>query len=229
MPIQLWLLVPLYAAALAFLLWTAARRRALYPLGKGICSALFLLCAVLAFFAGPRAGVTGFVFMLVALALCAVGDTLLGFANRTEGTVEKGPFMAGAVAFSLAHVGFCIFFFLRAAFAWYDLLFPLALWVILFFLERGDRIRLGKLRPVGYFYTFLVGLMMVKAAGAMATGGAPGQGGILLLLGAALFFLSDYVLLFLYFGTVGHSWQRPANLISYYAGIFLMALSLYWF
>lgn len=210
-------LVLLYAAALAALLWVAKRNRRLYAAAKGMCSLLFLVAAG-AGAAFGRPG-TNSAAMLAALALCAAGDVLLGLANLNAERVSKKPFMGGVGCFTLAHCAFCLFFMLQGGFSWYALPFPVLLLAILRLLEHKDAVRLKKIRPVGYLYTFLVGLM---ASMALARPFAF-PGGALMGAGAALFFLSDVVLLFLYFGTRRRPWYRPTNLLCYYFGIFLMA------
>lgn len=213
------ILVPLYLASLAALLWVAKRNRRLYAAAKGLCSLLFLVAATAAAAFG-RAGAEA-AAMLAALVLCAFGDVLLGVANLNAEKVSKKPFMGGVACFTLAHCAFCLFFVLIGGFSWYVLPLPLVLLGVLWLLERRGAIRLKKIRPVGYLYSFLVGLMASMAL----TRPAPLPGQALMGAGALLFFISDVVLLFLYFGTRRRPWYRPANLLSFYSGIFLMATS----
>lgn len=223
------LLTALYPAALAWLLWVAHRKRAQYALAKGLCSALFLLCAALAWRAGARQQPAQFALLLGALVLCAFGDVLLGAANSGASHVSKKPFLGGAFSFCLAHSVLCALFYRRAPFTLWDLALPAALVAALWALERTDWVRMKKIRPLGYVYTFLVGLMAAKAGAAALVSPPLYPFGLCLSLGAGLFLASDVILLFLYFGTRRHKWYRPANLLSYYAGVYLLGLSALWF
>lgn len=215
-----------YAAALAALLWVAKKSRSLYAAAKGVCSGLFVLGGIAAFYWGSGTATAQFVFMMLGLVFCALGDILLGVANRKATHVSKKPFLAGAGCFSLAHVLFCVFFYCRAPFHWYDVLFPLVCLGAIRLMEAKDWIRLKSMRPVGYLYTFLVGLMAAKAVEGAAYG--PVAGNWVLAIGASLFFLSDLILLFLYFGTKRVRLLRGANLVTYYIGVYMMALSALW-
>lgn len=218
----------LYVAALALLLWAAKRKRNLYALAKGLCSGLFLLCAVLAFMQGAKMNLFAFIVLMAALLACAFGDVLLGVANRSKGLVHKRPFVFGAGAFTLAHLLFCVLLYQYDAPRWYDVIAPLLFLAVLYLLERTDRIRLKKMRPLGYIYTFLVSLMAGKALGNACLQGRPAPGAWMVAAGAVLFFLSDVLLLFLYFGTRRKQWHRGTNLVLYYAGMLLLAFGAYW-
>lgn len=224
----LWLLAAIYAAALGWLLWVAHKKRGLYAAAKGLCSAIFLACALLAWVGGARGDRAAFALLLGALTLCAFGDVLLGLANKNATRVSKKPFLLGALSFSLAHVVFCVLYFARQSFHWAHLVLPLCLVAVLWALERRDAVRLKKMRAMAYVYTFLVGLMAAGAAG-FGLGAAPlGWLGLFLVAGAALFLVSDVILLFLYFGTHRKKWHRTANLLTYYCGVFLLALAARW-
>lgn len=208
----------LYLAALIALLWVAKRSRKWYALAKGLCSALFVGTAVLVWLAGGRQAPVYFGLMLAALLLCASGDVLLGAANSRANHVRKGPFLAGAGLFTLAHGVFCVLFMMITPFRWVDLLAPVALVLVLWGLERKKLIRLKKIRPLGYFYTFMVGLMAWKAVATALP---------IVIAGACLFLVSDVILLFLYFGTQRRAWYRTANLTTYYIGVYLLAWSIF--
>ena len=54
----------------------------------------------------------------------------------------------------------------------------------------------------------------------------PILGTVLVLTGAALFWVSDLLILFLYFYRTSHPAVHAANLATYYYGMFLVAISL---
>lgn len=217
-----------YVLGLCFLLWVSRKNRGLYALAKGVCSTLFVLCAIFAFIYGGQNGTAAFAIMLAGLVLCACGDILLGIANRNAKKVSKKPFVLGAVFFSFAHLAFCAMFYAKLPFNWYDLILPVICVILVFMLEKSDKIRLKKIKPLALVYSFLVGLMTGKAASMLFLAGGLYIGDVILAMGAVLFFISDVILMFLYFGTNRRKLMRGANLVTYYVGIYLMALSAYW-
>lgn len=228
MNIWLWVMTLLYLLALAGLLVVARRRRSWYAAAKGICSGLFLVCALVAWFTGTQRAAGVFWQLWAALLLCALGDVLLGVANRVSQKVDKLPFVVGAISFTLAHVLFCVLYYHLEGFRWYDLVLPLVLMLVLYLLEKTDKVRLKKIRPLGYVYTFVVALMVTKALELLATPALAPEAAVRIAIGAMLFLCSDVVLLFLYFGTKKQKWLRGLNLLSYYAGLWLLALSATW-
>ncbi|MDL2294338.1 lysoplasmalogenase [Ruminococcaceae bacterium OttesenSCG-928-D13] len=207
----------LYLTALIALLLVAKRSRKWYALAKGLCSALFVGTAVLGWLVSGKPAPVYFGLMLAALLLCASGDVLLGVANSKADRVRKGPFLAGAGFFTLAHGVFCALFMMITPFRWVDLLAPVALMCVMWGLERKNLIRLKKIRPLGYVYTLMVGLMAWKAVATALP---------IVIAGASLFLISDVILLFLYFGTRRRAWYRTANLTTYYVGVYLLAWSI---
>ncbi len=211
-----------YLAALMVLLLVGLKRMELYALFKGICSLCFVASSLLFWCIGAQNQLGLFALLLGALLLCAAGDVALGVANRAA-PPRKKPFLVGVALFTLAHFVFAIFYILLRVPAPAEFLIPLVLPALLFLLEKMGAVRLGRMRPIGYFYTYLVGFMFVRAASVAVFSAGLGPVAVVLLLGAALFLLSDVFLLFLYFGTVKREWLRHANLVSYYLGMYLLA------
>lgn len=226
--VSLAVLTVLYIAGLAMLLLVAKRYRGRYALAKGICSLLFVAAGVLAWTLGPGGSWQRFALLLAALVLCAFGDVLLGVANKASQHPDKRYFIAGALSFAAAHVLFVLLFAALAPFRWYDWAPSLLLVGILLVLDKKDKVRLKKMRPLAYVYTALIGLMFWKAVGGLLFTAAPGPGAVVICVGAALFLLSDVILLFLYFGVRRFKWLRSANLLTYYVGIYLLSLSAFW-
>ena len=216
----------LYVLALAWLLWVAHKSKKWYAVAKGLCSGLFLLCALLAGYLGGQWGRPVFGMLAAALLLCAFGDVFLGVANQKATKPSKRPFLAGVASFSVAHLVFCLLFYGLLPPRWYDAALPVLLLGVLYVLEKRDKVRLKKMRPVAYAYTALMALMAGKA---LQLPFAQVGGAMLLGVGAVLFMVSDIILLFLYFGVRRKPWMRTANLLTYYVGIYLMATSAYWF
>lgn len=223
----LWGLAVLYLLALGGLLWVTRYKTQYYTQAKGFTSLLFVLAGFLSWRLGARHARAEFALLITALVLCALGDVLLGLANRGE-TLRMKPFLCGTGSFMLAHVLFCVLFYRQVGFAWYDVLLPLALLVTTLILDAKKVVHLGRMKIPGCVYTLLVGLMCTKALEAAFVAGAVGYRAVLTAVGAVLFLTSDVVLLFLYFATNRQKWHRYVNLSTYYAGIYLLASTAYW-
>lgn len=221
-------LTALFIGTLAVLLFVAKRNRGRYALAKGVCSLLFVAAGVLAWVMGEGGSRQRFFLLLAALLLCAFGDVLLGVANRKAANLDKRYFVAGALSFAVAHVLFVLLFAALAPFRWYDWAPSVLLMGVLLALDKTGSVQLGKMRPLAYVYTALIGLMFWKALGGLLFAPAPGPGAVLACIGAALFLLSDVILLFLYFGVRRFQWLRSANLLTYYVGIYLLSLAAFW-
>lgn len=218
---------PVYLAALLVLLWVARKKRKYYLPVKTVVSLLFVSTGIAAFAVGEQHSYWNFALLMVALLACLAGDVFLAFVDH-DLTMRARPFTMGAGSFALAHLIFCIGLYKRVGFSFIDLILPLVLWGFLFFLEKKDLVRLKSFKGMAYGYTVMVGLMTTKAIEVGVTTGLSLPNAVLLVAGSTLFLVSDIILLFLYFGTRRKKWTRPANLSTYYMGLYLLALTAYW-
>ncbi|MBQ4458926.1 MAG: hypothetical protein II911_00840, partial [Clostridia bacterium] len=76
----------------------------------------------------------------------------------------------------------------------------------------------------GVVYIGAVVLMTAVSVGVYVTRRTPGA--LLYMIGAVLFTASDIILIFNTFTKDGKAWMRPTNLILYYLGQLLIALSI---
>lgn len=196
-----WTALAAGAASLAGLLWAeAGDRPAARALFKSVCSGGFLLLAVSLGIDSTYAR-----WVLVALLLSAVGDlALLSEAKRF--------FLAGLVAFLLAHVAYC-FAFAPASrpSAWTALALVAAAAGVLRWLWPG----LGTMRIPVVVYCAVISAMLWLALGV-------DQGAIRA--GAALFYVSDLAVARQKFVAPGVG-NRLVGLPLYYAGQYLLAAS----
>lgn len=198
----------------------ALRGRPAYPAAKAAAGVAFTVLAVLcALQSGGAAGVRVFA---AGFALCAAGDVALGIYNL----YGRSAWMAGGMGvFFCGHL--CFVGGLRhlhaAAPAW--LLLPALAAALLMLLLRRGVVRMGRLAPFGVIYCFAVSTLLAQSLSLLLS--RPDLAAVLLCAGAALFWTSDFILLFLYFGRRGKTPAlHIANLVTYYGGIFLMALSI---
>lgn len=216
-----------YLAALLYLFWVVQNSRKKYPFAKGLCSALFLVAALVSYFCGAQNNTLSFVLLFAALLFCAMGDVFLGIANRQK-KVRARPFLAGTIVFSAAHMLFCVLFLRARPPAWYILLPPLLCLACIRIFEARGMVRLKSMRVFAYIYAFLVAMMLAASFGFWPQASLFSPLGLLSAAGGFLFFISDFILLFLYFGTKRNRSLRYFNLFTYYGGIYLLALSSYW-
>ena len=198
----------------------ALRGRPAYPAAKAAAGVAFTVLAVLcALQSGGAAGVRVFA---ASFALCAAGDVALGIYNL----YGRSAWMAGGMGvFFCGHL--CFVGGLRhlhaAAPAW--LLLPALAAALLMLLLRRGVVRMGRLAPFGTVYCFAVSTLLAQSLSLLLS--RSDLAAVLLCAGAALFWTSDFILLFLYFGRRGKTPAlHIANLVTYYGGIFLMALSI---
>ncbi len=221
------LILPFYIAGMVALPLASRHRPRRYPLLKGVESLLFVLCGFFSYTASGVGGARGFALLFAALLCCMAGDIFLSFTTAAK-RMNHGPFLAGAFSFCVAHGLFLTLFVYTSPLRWYDFIFPLAAVGVIALLDANGLVRLKKMRVLGYLYSFIVALMTGKAVAAGMALGLATPHGALTALGAVLFFVSDCVLLFLYFGKNRRFWMRVLNLSTYYSGVMMLALTGFW-
>ncbi|HEY5924777.1 MAG TPA: lysoplasmalogenase [Kofleriaceae bacterium] len=158
-------------------------------------------------------------YIIVGLVLGMAGDiALLG--------KSQGAFLVGLTAFLLGHISYIVAFAqLAPPAAWLDLraLIPLVV--------GGTALRilwprLGEMRVPVIAYVIAIVMMMAAALAAGRVAAVPYDNRVLLVAGAALFFVSDLAVArdkFVGASFVNRAWGLPA----YYAGQLLIAWSLW--
>lgn len=165
--------------------------------------------------------------MLPGFILCFCGDEFLGFYNRIK---NKKLFLAGIATFLTGHICFIGSLLSIQKLSLADMIFPIGAIGIAMFTVQKKKMTLGKLKPYVYVYTFFVALLFSKSVHIFIDyqGLITFNQALCLALGAALFLISDFLILFLYFYDKRpwstHGW----NLVTYYLGMFFLAASLLW-
>jgi uncharacterized membrane protein YhhN len=181
---------------------------------KPITSAMFLLTALMQ---DPQ---HLYDWLIVAgLGLCAIGDVAL--IRR-----ERSWFLAGLVAFLLGHVAYAVAFNTRASLLTLHPVPMAAIIAVSIGLFLYFRPHLGKMLWPAAAYIVVITLMLISAmAVAAGEGGSVGPG-LLVPLGATLFYVSDItVARDRFMPGVGFA-NRAYGLPLYYAAQFLFALSI---
>lgn len=191
---------------------------------KGIASLLFVLLGAVCLSASAD---NLFASLVVAgLVFGAIGDVLLNL-RALAGNASQKVFMAGIAAFLTGHLLYIAALLSRGVDALWigvPLCALLSVALLPFFILKRIEVT-GKLKTFGIIYVALVFLMVGCASGLMVL--RPFNAGHLLFtIGAALFALSDVILIFHLFGRKKHKAFRALNLSAYYIGQILIALSL---
>jgi uncharacterized membrane protein YhhN len=187
-----------------------------YVQAKTVSSLAFLAVLVLA----PA----GCGQMLPAFLCCFAGDVMMAVYNLHR---RKKYFLAGLFLFLAGHVCFVIWLAGIQPMAAVEFLFPAAAVLFIFGLTSLKQIHTGRLRPFILLYAFFVALFFSKAAHLFWSGFSIPNA--VIAGGAMLFAMSDISILFLYFSRKKGNAIHVFNLATYYAGMFLLASSLYFY
>ena len=191
---------------------------------KGLASLLFVLlgAAFISVSADSRFAAPVF----AGLVFGAIGDVLLNL-RALAGNAAQKVFMAGIAVFLTGHLLYIAALLSRGAdVLWIGIPLCVVLSVALlpFFILKRIEVS-GKLKTFGIVYVVLVFLMAGCAVGLLLRRPL-NIGHLLFTIGAALFALSDVLLIFHLFGRKKHKAFRALNLSAYYIGQVLIALSL---
>ena len=167
-------------------------------------------------------------FILGFVASC-FGDVVLALPDMQE---LKGKStiitLIGGLGFAFAHVFYIIGMIMCFGFAWWTILVAVALGLIFFFGNKFiGKLNYGKLTfgmPV--YATFVSFVVAVSILGFLS--GVPATGAVMLFVGFVCFWLSDIVLMNIYFGNKPERKTKLyyLNLTLYYAAQILIATSL---
>lgn len=168
--------------------------------------------------------------MLGGFALSFVGDLLL---HRDKGMVK---YIFGGVAFLVAHVGFiCAYIFAskkilpdQPFMTKGQIIALVILWIAVIVLFVAFKPNFKKLAPVIIIYSAVLMFMVVKAGylGLLIKNSGAGSAALILLAGGAgSFALSDAILGISFFTNPTYG-KKAANVVFYYIGQVMLALSL---
>lgn len=226
--ILLFVLCAVFLSCLNWLVQTAYKKekKEMHVQAKASTSALFLIIALVAFFTtGMRQGAV-FAMLFVCMVFCLGGDVFLSLAN-VHSKLFSRFFLLGVGSFMAGHFLFCVLFYAMVPFNLIDVVLPAISLAVVFCCGQSTRFRLKRMHMLvpALVYTVFVALMVTKGMQAGMAYGIATARGALLAAGCVLFFISDALILFVYFYTKNRSWTRAANLILYYIGMLCLALS----
>lgn len=168
-----------------------------------------------------------FSIMMIALVLGLWGDVFLGLKNIVPGK-KKTMVSIGIMAFLLGHLAYSINFLYHSGTPWWIFVMNLGIAVAIMGITRLLKYKLSLAYQVlGYFYSFIISLMMTSAI-YFAIKNLDNIGGVLVLIGAISFFVSDSLLSASYFKSEMNNKTRVNYIVhqTYFPAQILLALSI---
>ena len=161
-------------------------------------------------------------FLLVGLGLGMVGDVLLAYQMvSTKHSVKF--FLGGLFSFLLGHVAYILAFLSIAQIPGWTVLIVIAMAVGVYLLIQQMGCRLGRMKLPVLAYIAVISTMIVSS---LFVASGVDIFGAMIVSGAVLFFISDYILCLLLFGENKKPWYRLINLSSYYVAQIILAFSI---
>ena len=188
---------------------------------KGAASLVFVLIGFLGL---SVATIPTFAKVVVAgLVFGLIGDVCLNLRFVLEKAGQK-IFLGGILAFLIGHILYLVALVPLAAKLWIWLISGLLIAAVLLYWILTSVEAEKAFKVFGVVYIGAVVLMTAVSVGVYVTRRTPGA--LLYMIGAVLFTASDIILIFNTFTKDGKAWMRPTNLILYYLGQLLIALSI---
>lgn len=162
------------------------------------------------------------IWMLPAFLGCFAGDIFLAITDK-EG--HKRFMREGTLAFMLGHILFVGALGAICPLQITQMVIPCVGTLIVYLSLHLFHLETGKMKPYVLCYAFLVSLLFSKGVAIYNQFGD--MRAIIILAGVASFLLSDYLILFIYFGKKKVTALRLLNMLTYYLAQYLLALSLF--
>ncbi len=210
-----------YFVSLAALLGTLifkGKRKYFFPV-KVICSLLFILLGLYCNLVSQSQKADHII--LIGFVFCFVGDVILGLFNTRK---NKKFFLWGTLFFLLGHITFILATYIIRQPHIGELAGPLFTELMLYILLKKKTVTMKNIKPLLYIYALFVSGFAARSISIFID--LRSAGSFLLMVGSLLFFISDTLILFLYF-VRDHRWSTHGwNLATYYVGMGLIGLSI---
>lgn len=183
---------------------------------KTVCSLSFVILSFL--YALSHNNVQEYKYVGSGFLLCFLGDIVLGIFNSHK---NKKYFIVGAGLFLLAHVSFIIGLSIICPMKAAELIAPVLVLIFTYLLLRTNKfVLVNTLRLVIYVYSVFVSLLMAHGISMFIQ--LQTLNALLVMLGGILFFISDTLIVFLYFHRKRRWSTHGWNLATYYVAIALL-------
>lgn len=186
---------------------------------KGLCSLCFLLSA---WFGYKKLNIhkKPFTLMLIGLFFSFLGDILITTTSLNM------YFILGIVFFLLTHIFFILAFIQFSPLKIKDLLFLIIFYLpLLFFMINSNIFKYYNLTYMVIAYSLFISFMLMKSFSILNNKHFKYCTLNLIVIGVFLFSFSDFILLFVFFSPYSNIVLKVINLVLYYIGQGLLALS----
>lgn len=187
---------------------------------KGVASAFFVALGVYCYYANP---VSGGMLIVIGLVLGMIGDIFLNMRNLFEGATSNKVFAIGILAFLAGHFLYIAFLINGAGEKiWLTIILTIVIAVISIppLMKRITAPSKG-LKIFGYVYLTIV-ICMFSCSVTMLVARGISSLTLTFLVGAFLFLISDFIMIYYSFGKKIKP-LRAINLLAYYMGQLLIA------
>lgn len=186
--------------------------RRYYVPAKALTSLVFVLAA---FF--NMKGQFSWTWM-AAFIFCFLGDVFLGLDEKKNVTAN---FILGLSSFVLGHLFFIMTIDQIVKFHFKDLIVPIGMMIFTFFLTKHPKFHVKDHKIPILIYSVIVSLLCVKGIDIFQYHPSC----LKIMIGAFLFCISDFILLFMYFYEDKVKILKFLNLLTYYSATMLLAMS----
>lgn len=187
---------------------------------KALASVLFIITGIVGY-KKIKKNRMYFIWILLGLVFSFGGDVFLELYT-TRGIL----FINGVASFALAHIMYFIGFCSLRKLNIIDIIIGIAIATPLILLQLSGGFEYGGMKLIVIVYTILISLMVSKAISLHSYYRNGKKAVTLTIAGALMFLVSDIILLFLFFSKGVFYELNYVNLIIYYVGQGLLALSL---
>ena len=218
-----YLLVPLILISFCFYVYSVYRcRLRTRVLAKAFTSLIFVVISISSYFAAGS-NTHYFVFMLIALSLCTCGDVFLEISQTDELGINY--FIYSLSFFFAAHVAFLTLFCFISGVSPIDFFATAAVLALMALVSRLMKLDFLNMDSYVLGYSVVVAFMLVKSFSLLYGVHGYSARNILVATGAGLFFASNVIYGFTFFGKKTRPKLGAASTGIYYAGQVLIALS----
>lgn len=194
---------------------------------KGLAASFFVILGAVMYRNNPSS--YGFLIVL-GLLLGMLGDIFLEARMCIEGKSSNKVFAVGILSFLAGHILYIVSLLKTNSSAWWIALIicaVLSLCAIPPLMKKISAPSAG-LKFFGYVYLTIVIAMMSSAVAVLVKSGAM-IWNILFVIGSVFFVVSDFIMIYNSFGPKKTKVLRATNLLTYYAGQVIIALTVFFF
>lgn len=189
---------------------------------KGVASAFFVLLGILGAFKSNDASFARMV--VIGLVIGAIADVLLNLRYVYEGTKAQIAFLAGILVFLLGHIAYIVACVPHCKMLPAAVVFGIILTAFLLYWIFGRIEAKPAFKVFGVFY--IGAIVILNCVALVVLLGSWNAHWLMFFGGTMLFLVSDVIIILNTFGPKSSFAMRIANLMLYYVGQLMIALSL---